>query len=127
VARRVEVFWARHGAATSSRAEKSRRRVVISEDEDNAAFGLLREIVGYCAACIKSKLASYCKKVLDSRANNESGTPSILRRDGDKWTVIRFTGDLKYAPATHALKLRWVDPCNFADDFLVVIIERYVI
>jgi hypothetical protein len=39
VARRVSVFcvvWAREGAATSSRAERSRRRVVIGEDEDSA-------------------------------------------------------------------------------------------
>ena len=65
--------------------------------------------------------------MLDSCAHNEARPTSILRSDSDKGTLVRFSGDVKYASAADALELGWIDPPPSNHDLLVVKVEQYMI
>ena len=65
--------------------------------------------------------------MLNSCAHNEARPTPILRSDCDKWALVRFAGDVKYASAADALELGWIGPPSSNDDLLVVKVEQYMI
>jgi len=65
--------------------------------------------------------------MLDSCAHNEPGIASILRTNSDKRALLRFSGNVKNAPAANSLEFGWIDPPPSNHDLLVVKVEQYMI
>src|SRR2546425_4391007 len=59
---------------------------------------------------ISFQFADHRQEMLDSCAHNEPGIASILRTNSDKRAQLRFSGNVKNAPAANSLEFGWIDP-----------------
>ena len=76
---------------------------------------------------LRFQFTNHRQEMLDSCAHNEPGIASILRTKREKRALLRFSGNVKNAPAASSLEFGWIDPLPSNHDLLVVKIEQYMI